>query len=137
MLCICAVCVAYLCMCVFCAHVCVCVCWSRRRRQLGLPGAGAGGPPLPPASRSKPFIAQSLRVGKLGRRRWRSSEFARREVGASPMALLFPIPGVSGRVFAANEQSAWDEEVLRTLQPSLIINLTRKPCPGCALICLF
>ena len=65
-----------------------------------------------------------------------SSELGRREVGVSLMALLFPIPGVRGRIFAADEKSAWDDDVLRTLQPALIINLTRKPCPGCTLTSL-
>ena len=60
------------------------------------------------------------------------SDPRRWEVGAS-MALLFPIPGALGRIFATSQASAWDEEVLRALQPSLIINLTRKSCPRCAL----
>ena len=53
------------------------------------------------------------------------------------MALLFPIPGVRGKAFAADEKSAWDQEVLRALEPSLIVNLTAYDCPGCTLIFFF
>ena len=53
------------------------------------------------------------------------------------MVLLFPITGENGRAFAADEESAWDQEVLRALEPSLIVNLTAKQSPGCTLIFFF
>ena len=53
------------------------------------------------------------------------------------MPLLFPIPGPTGQAYATNESSARDKEVLRALQPALIVNLTCKQCPGCTLFFFF
>ena len=69
-----------------------------------------------------PFIAQNLLPLESGS--W--------GVSAS-MALLHPIPGVAGRVFAADERTALDEKVLDLLEVSVIINLTRHQSPGCTL----
>ena len=113
-----------------CVRACVCV-WCKLiaqeslRREWGV----ADGAPV------------SFHVRKLGYR-WGVGKLLKLgcQVAASPMALLFPISiGVAGmvpgKIFAASQQSALDEDVLLSLRPSLIINLTRRPCPGCALSC--
>ena len=46
------------------------------------------------------------------------------------MALLFPIPGVSGQLFAADRAMAWDATALKLLKATLVINLTTRPTPG-------
>ena len=48
------------------------------------------------------------------------------------MAVLFPIPRISGRLFALDITSASDGETLHLLRPSLIDNLCRRPTPGCS-----
>ena len=51
----------------------------------------------------------------------------RRGVG---MALLVPLPGVRGRLFASDKYFAQDDAALALINPALIINLTTRPRRG-------